>query len=110
LPSRSVPARSGHGSSSIADRLLSCPATLPSQLAKRIGGYVAEIRSAKEPLQLRTVLGFLREITLEVTGESDHPWDVVAGFIARLGQEAATLLPTLMDQDQVEKGAFLARR
>lgn len=77
------------------------------QLAQRIGGYVEDVRASKGSLELSTILTFLADITLEVTGEADSAsWDLVAGFVARLGQEAAALLPTLMDQEQVLKSEF----
>lgn len=77
------------------------------QLAQRIGGYSADIRASKEPLRLDTILGFLQEITADARQGTDlAPWDVVAGFVARLGQEAAVILPTMMEQEHVFKGKF----
>lgn len=77
------------------------------QLAQRIGNYVGEIRTSKAPLQLSAILDFLKEITLEVTGEVDEPWETVADFVARLGEEASALLPVLMEQDQAHEGESL---
>lgn len=75
------------------------------QLAQRIGGYVTDIRTSKEPLQLDTIIGFLQEITSDARKGTDlAPWDVVAGFVAGLGQEAAVILPTMMEQENVLKG------
>ncbi|CED83455.1 Microtubule-associated protein dynactin DCTN1/Glued [Phaffia rhodozyma] len=73
------------------------------QLAQQIKGHVEEIKSSKSTLQLSTFVSLLRDMTLNVTGEVGQPWDVIAGLIANLGQEAAAILPTLMEQENAIK-------
>ena len=67
---------------------------LAVQLAQRIGGHVATLRSSKEPLRLTVIERFLDEVTVESANANDAPpWELIASFVQRLAAEVATVLP-----------------
>ncbi|WVQ65710.1 uncharacterized protein L199_003888 [Kwoniella botswanensis] len=71
---------------------------LAVKLAQRIGAHVASLRSSKQPLRLADIENFLIEITAESSASSDaHPWELIALFVARLGNELGNVLPKVKE-------------
>ncbi|WRT67723.1 uncharacterized protein IL334_004695 [Kwoniella shivajii] len=71
---------------------------LAVQLAQRIGAHVSSLRASKLPLRLADIESFLVEITAESSAASDaHPWDLIAMFVTRLGNELGNLLPKVRE-------------
>lgn len=83
------------------------------QLAHKVHSYVNDIRSNKSPLQLDTILGFLRDITADATAgdggvsSSIEPWDLIGMYVTRLGNDINDLLPKIkmaIEEGKVVKG------
>nr|XP_018262298.1 dynactin 1 [Kwoniella dejecticola CBS 10117]OBR84456.1 dynactin 1 [Kwoniella dejecticola CBS 10117] len=71
---------------------------LAVQLAQRIGAHAATLRASKQPLRLSDIERFLVEITAESSATSDaHPWELIAMFVTRLGNEMGSVLPKVKE-------------
>jgi dynactin 1 len=64
------------------------------QLAQRIAGHVASLKVSKEPLRLKDIEGFLKEVTREQR-DLGEPWEVIGLFVNRLGAEVGAVLPRI---------------
>ncbi|WWC88610.1 uncharacterized protein L201_003523 [Kwoniella dendrophila CBS 6074] len=92
----------GHLANSVSNAV-----DLAVQLAQRIGAHVSSIRASKQPLRLSDIERFLVEITAESSASSDaHPWELIAMFVTRLGNELGGILPKV--KEAVKNGQLVS--
>ena len=96
LPSSSTTALSDLNSS------VSNAVDLAIQLAQRISGHVASLRTSKEALRLEDIKRFLAEVTSEnaesapaAGQEGASPWDLISASIQRLAGDMNEIIPKI---------------
>lgn len=70
--------------------------------------HLSDVRSAKSPFQLATVLSFVKQIAASTVGVDTSsgvsPWDAVGESINQLTTEGGKLLPLALEAENVLKG------
>ncbi|KAH9948209.1 dynactin [Amylocystis lapponica] len=76
-------------------------------LAQRVMPHLSDVRSAKSPFQLSTVLSFLKEIAASTVGKNRKDnvtsWESVSDYFTQMVQEANRLLPQTMEAENTVK-------
>lgn len=69
------------------------------QLAQRIGQHVSTLRNTKEPLRLSDIESFLQDVTAQsaIAGSNAHPWELIAMFVSKLGEDLNGTLPKIKE-------------
>lgn len=81
-------------------------------LARQIMPHLTEVRSSKTPLQLTTVLSFVKDCAASTIGKSykdkDGPvaWGSVEEFFTKVGQEVNKLTQSASESENVIKSKY----
>ena len=84
-------------------------------LAQRVMPYLAEVRSSKDPFQLATVLGYVKDCASSSVGkdpkEAPGPesWEAVAAFFAKVVEELNQLITLASEHENVYKSMYFVR-
>ncbi|TFK65445.1 hypothetical protein BDN72DRAFT_824554 [Pluteus cervinus] len=77
------------------------------QLAQEVIPNLSDVRSAKTPFQLTTILGFVKQTASSTIAKDLKPggsvWEAIGAFITQLIQDANKLLPQIMESEQLFK-------
>ena len=70
--------------------------------------HLSEVRSAKTPFQLTTILGLAKQIASSTVAKDMKPgvtaWEAIGESITQLVQEGGKLLPLTLEAENVIKG------
>ncbi|KZT02085.1 dynactin [Laetiporus sulphureus 93-53] len=76
-------------------------------LAQQIMPHLSDVRSAKAPFQLSSVLSFVKQTAASTVGKGKKddvsPWDTVTNFFTQMVQEATSLLPLALESENTLK-------
>lgn len=82
------------------------------QLAQKVDQHISGLRETKGAIEFPVILGFLQELTANVTLGSDvQPWDVIGMFVTRLSNDVNAILPEIqrtMAAEHLLAGKFAA--
>ncbi len=70
--------------------------------------HLSDVRTAKTPFQLNTILGYVKQATTTTVGMDAKIdasfWEPIGASLSQLVQEGAKLLPLMMEAENVTKG------
>ncbi|PBK76520.1 dynactin [Armillaria solidipes] len=88
------------------------PVNFAITLAKQIMPHLSDVRSAKTPFQLNTILGYVKQATTTTVGMDAKIdasfWEPIGASLSQLVQEGAKLLPLIMETENVTKASSIA--
>ncbi|KAK0466245.1 dynactin [Desarmillaria tabescens] len=88
------------------------PVNFAITLAKQIMPHLSDVRSAKTPFQLNTILGYVKQATTTTVGMDAKIdasfWEPIGASLNQLVQEGGKLLPLIMETENVAKSSSIA--
>ena len=75
--------------------------------------HLSDVRSAKSPFQLATVLGIVKQTATASVAKDLKPgasvWESISQYVSQLMEEGNKLLPLMLENDNVQKSkSFLS--
>lgn len=81
------------------------------QLAKEVMPHLEDVRAAKCPFQLVNVLAIVKDAATSSVAKNLKPgasvWEGITAHIAKLMEDGNKLLPLILEQENVQKSAYL---
>jgi dynactin 1 len=69
--------------------------------------HLSDVRSAKSPFQLATILGIVKQTATASVAKDLKPgasvWESISQYVSQLMEEGNKLLPLMLENDNVQK-------
>lgn len=77
------------------------------QLAQQVMPHLSDVRAAKSPFQLATILSTVKETAIASVAKDLKPtasvWEAISQHVSQLMEDGNKLLPLILEQENVQK-------